>query len=203
MKCSYILFEGGTCVGKTTHAKNISNRLKNNGSRIIYKKSSPSENFLGRVILSMRKRRIPEIINDVLYNIDALIDGIEIRVDLSKGNTVVQDKSIYSTKSFYEAYRQGFKKHFNNGMMFFVEKIYPKPDIIFLLKTDYNIRVDRKEQKSSLNSIDDYMLNSKNRCYLIDESLERSIRNYPKIDVDTSDASVEDIDSHIMKYICD
>ncbi|MBU5537125.1 MAG: AAA family ATPase [Candidatus Aenigmatarchaeota archaeon] len=198
---TFIVFEGAPSTGKTTHAKNLVGYLQQQGYDAVYVKMSPSEHFLGRNIIRLRRIQLPFVIEDPLYFIDAIREYGRIRAYLAEGKTVVTDKSPYNLLAFWNTFRNGTYASFMNNL---VMRVFhnPVPDIIFYLTADYLERVRRSKERDPISKVDKIML-SPSADDRINFHLSRLLQSSASkvVKVDTTHDSIETVDSTLVNLL--
>jgi len=196
-----ILFEGAPSTGKTTHAKNLTRILQQHGYDAIYRKMSPTENFIGRTIIKLRRFSLPYFIEDPLYGIDDFTESREVDKQLNSARTVVMDKSIYNLQAFWNTFRSNIYSSLTYNL---VNRLFqnPVPDLTFLLKTEYQERIRRVGIKDPNSRLDKLMLAPE-----ADNKLTKALEFYIKQhyrnikEVNTTTESIENIDTYLTNIV--
>jgi len=133
-----IVFEGIDGSGTTTQAEILANKLKKKGLDV-FKTSEPTENKIGlltREILQNKWQTSPSALQ-LLFCADRA-DHLEKQINpaLKKGKIVITDRYFYSTIAFGSLACS--KKWLEN-----ICQIFPLADIIFYLKLDSQIALER------------------------------------------------------------
>lgn len=197
-----ILFEGAPSTGKTTHAKNLTRILQELGYDTIYRKMSPTENFIGRAIRKLRRLSLPYFIEDPLYGIDNFMGYREIHKQLKNGRIAVVDKSIYNLQAFWETFRASVYSFMTYNL---VKRLFqnPAPDLTFILKTEYRERIRRAEAKDPHSKLDKLMLATTATDNELTKNLEYYIKRHYRtvLEVDTTIESIENIDRYLTNIV--
>ena len=196
-----ILFEGAPSTGKTVHATNLTSTLQQYGYDTVYKKLSPTENFIGRTIIKLRRFSLPYFIEDPLYGIDDFIECKCIGRQLNDGKTVVVDKCIYNLQAFWKTFRSDVYSTLTHNL---VNNLFQNtiPDLTVFLKAEYQERLKRAETRDPNSKIDKLMLTPE-ADKKINESLDVYINQHYKnvIELDTTMESIENIDKYLTNIV--
>lgn len=98
---TFIVFEGVDASGKTTQAKELVEKLKKDGHKVIYTKE-PTDGIIGKLIREVLNRRIkiPSISLQYLFNADRGVHQKEIEGWLKEGYIVVSDRYFWSSVAY-------------------------------------------------------------------------------------------------------
>lgn len=98
---TFIVFEGVDASGKTTHSKDLVEKLKKEGYKAIYTKE-PTDGIIGKLIREVLNRRIkmPSISLQYLFNADRGVHQEEIENWLKEGYIVVSDRYFWSSVAY-------------------------------------------------------------------------------------------------------
>jgi len=144
-----IVFEGVDGAGLTTNSKFLVNWLNSIGIKAYYTKE-PTQGRIGLQIREYLKADSDPFILTLLFTADRK-EHIEKEIvpKIKEGNVVVCDRYMYSTLAYQSVHGADEK------LIKFLNKKFPKPDLVFLLDIDPSISLERKSgKKESYEKVD-------------------------------------------------
>jgi dTMP kinase len=154
----YIAFEGIDGVGKTYHAKQLVEKLRNAGVSVVQVKephTEPIKEFVKTFEFELEK--VPGAKTYAIAADRLILQKNIILPSLKDGKTVVSDRSIY-THIVYEGVRG-----LNNVLILEVNKPVRFPDKVFLLDVSPNVVVERIKNRGVLRSFENKTFATKAR----------------------------------------
>jgi dTMP kinase len=198
----YIVFEGVTCSGKTTHAKNLVNKLDDLGYKVEYRKNALSNKKIGSVIRNIVRCPIPSLVDDMLYLTDFYLNDLEIKKKIGNGYFIIADRYLPSLEVFNETHRKNFVGEIDKKLTKKLEGALLEPDIVFYLTCNPEERKQRANQKKDLTNIDVSMLENDRLMNETEEKLEEKLKRYRKvIKIDTTNKKIEEVDQEIIEKL--
>jgi thymidylate kinase len=198
----YILFEGNTGTGKTTHAKKLTEYLNELKLKTYYRKSIPSFTKIGRLIRILKKYSKSNFFVDFLYVLDAFFDHTWIKIMRNKGYNIIQDRSTPSLKAFIKSHRIGLNQKVIINMIDCMERYFTEPNLVFYFTSEYDEKIKRMYSKNDLTSSDYSLILNKKNLDNLESELERNLKKYKSVEkIDTTKKEIEEVDKVVLKKV--
>lgn len=196
------MFEGVTCAGKTTHAKNLVEALNKLGYNAVYKKNALSNSKFGSLVRQVVRTPTPELLHDVLYFTDFYLNDLNIRKEVSNNYIVVADRYLPSLEVFSDVHRGNVIREIDKKIAEKLQRLSSKPDIVIYLVCSNEEKKDRMLKKKDLTKIDITDLKNEKLMNKMEEKLEEKLKRHRKvIKIDTTNKEIEEVDQEIIERI--
>jgi len=172
----FIVFEGVDGSGKTTCIKGVIKKLSPT-YKAHYNKGMGSNTFFGKLA-----RKHP---STALFSLELIWQTLfQIRPQLKRGNTVLQDRYISSISSFPTA----MSKKINQLIIWLVKPLIVKPDLIIHLTVNQEVCVTRLKQDLSDNTYHQILVDNPGLIDQRRKNFEQVLADYKDIlvAIDTS-----------------
>lgn len=162
MNHAYIVLEGPDGSGTTSHAAKLANTLRNLKQNIL-QTAEPTEGPIGAFIRQslVSKAGLPAAALQLLFCADrAMHHERTLNPAFEAGQTVVSDRSFYSTLAYGEAL--GLDVAWLEG----VNDAFPKPDLLILALPPLSVCLERLHGRANLDALEEDSLQARvHRAY--------------------------------------
>ncbi len=134
-----VAIEGIDGSGKTTLAKNLVNKLQDEGYRVHYT-FEPTHSIIGRLIRELPDEYRSPLVETLLYAADRIHHYLsEIKVKVNEGYIVIVDRYVYSSIAYQGALGAPLQ------WIREVNRYAPKPDLAFYIDVPVEVAIQRLE----------------------------------------------------------
>lgn len=199
----YVQVEGMSYTGKTTHAKRLTDRLRNEGLATVYRKSSCSERNVTNFLLQMTDKLPPligQLLSENIFALDLILDNFLIGKNLDRDISVVQDRGLVS----FLTYNQYNFPEMKTVLLDYLKKSpLLQPSHTIYLFADNEDRIERLRARFGGNvpkhDNDEIFTKSGAEQLSMKEELLKGRPNLLRIS--TSEGSIDDVANEIFKWV--
>ncbi len=196
----FIVFEGNEASGKTTHAKDLVEKLEKQGLKV-WSTKEPTDSEIGKMIRRILSRDL--IANPValqyLFSADRAIHQDEIIARLKDGYIVISDRYFWSAVAYGLSDLGNVLDYYlaTYSILSFYNQ-YITPDLTFYLDVDLDVAVERIKKSHKHSEIYDNRENMEKIEKGYGELLKRFPEEFTIID---ANPEIKDVSDNLLKRV--